>query len=207
MDALIAVVARFTNLAEDVPEGASHFEGAVTVWPSKYASGQETGGAAIKVGKGKKTSVFNLYLEPSALSQFAGFTEPGGLFEFELGMTANDGIPRFSLESVDLAEGNKPASAMTASIAEPVLTQVTPSALSVLCHAESESHLDVGAPAGMGWNPALEKFVGMTLPSLEVAFERRLVPGPVQNPPSARAVGGNPRMYVPAHPVADLATL
>jgi hypothetical protein len=207
VDALIAVIAQFTRLPADVPQGALRFEGAVTVWPSKYAGGKETGSAAIKVGGGRNQSVFGLYLDPSAVSSFAADTEPEGLFAFELGVRANDGAAEFSLVSVDIAEGNRTASAMTASIEAPVVTQVAPSALSVLWHAESESHLDVAAPAGMSWNPALEQFVGMTLPSLEVAFERRLVPGAVQNPASARAVGGDSRLFVPAHPMADLAAL
>ena len=207
MDALIAVIAQFTRLPVDVPQGASHFEGAVTIWPSKYAGGKETGSAAIKLGRGKTQSVFGLYLDPSAVSQFASFTEPEGLFEFELGMRANDGAPEFSIVSVDLAEGNKASTAMTASVPTPVVTQYAPTALSILWNSESESHLDLAPPAGMAWNPGLANLVGQTLPELEVAFERRLVPGSVQNPASARAVGGDARLFIPAHPIADLSTL
>jgi hypothetical protein len=207
VDSLIAVIAHFTRLPAVVPQGALRFEGAVTVWPSQYTGGKETGSAAIKLGGGRNQSVFGLYLDPSAVSQFASVTEPEGLFAFELGVRANDGAAEFSVVSVDLAEGNKAASSMTASIETPVLTRVAGGIISVLWHAEAESHLDIAAPAGNAWNPALEQFVGMTLPSLEVAFERRLVPGAVQNPVTTRAVGGDARLFVPAHPRADLSSL
>ena len=207
MDTLIALVAHFTRLPAVVPQGALRFEGAVTLWPSQYSGGKETGSAGIKVGSGRTMSVFTLYLDPSAVSQFASSTEPEGLFELELGMRANDGAAEFSLVSAVPAEGSKASPSMTATVEAPVVTQVTRSTLSVLWNSESESHLDLAAPAGMAWNPALEQAVGLTLPSLEVAFERRLVPGAVQNRAMGRAVGGDKRLWVPANPLADLSTI
>lgn len=207
MDSIIAITAQFTRLPQVVPAGASEFRGAVTVWPSKYAGGSETGSAAIKVGTGRNQSVFGLYLDPSAVKEYAEITEPEGLFEFTLGVRASDGAPEFSVVSVELAEGSKRAVAMSASVEAPVLSQVDGGHISVLWHAEAESHLDIAAPAGMAWNPGLEQFVGQTLPSLEIVFERRLVPGAVQSPARARAAGGDARLFVPAHPMADLAVL
>jgi hypothetical protein len=144
---------------------------------------------------------------PPQSRQFAADTEPEGLFAFELGVRANDGAAEFSLVSVDIAEGNRTASAMTASIEAPVVTQVSPE------RTERAVARRVGEPPGHRCSgrdvvePGAGAFTGMTLPSLEVAFERRLVPGSVQNPASARAVGGDSRLFVPAHPMADLAAL
>lgn len=208
MDAIIEVTAQFTRLpSAGVPSGASHFVGAVTIWPTKYAGGSDTGSAAIKVGSGRDQSVFGLYLDASAVKQFADVTEPEGLFDFELAVRGNDGAAEFSVVSVVPSDAKRADTTMSASIPTPVLSQVDGGRISALWNTESDSHLDIAAPAGLSWNPALANFVGGTLPALDVRFERRLVPGAVQNPASARALGGDDALFVAANPRIDLAAL
>ena len=207
MDALVSVVAHFCRTAVAVPAKALRFDGAFTVFPSQYDGGSETASAAIKVGSGKSPNVVGMLVRPAALAEYAGRTQPQGLYSFTLEMTADDGTALFALRSLELAEGMDVSKHITATCEAPVVTQVTRNALSILWNSESESHLDLAAPAGMAWNPALEQAVGLTLPSLEIAFERRLVEGDVQNPVRARAVGGDKRLWVPANPMADLSTI
>lgn len=206
MDAIISIIARFTNLPEVVPSGASRFDGALTVWPSKYDGGKETASAGIVVGSSRDKSVFNLYAGPSVVSAYAGATMPGSVFGLELGVRPNGGAAELELLSVSEAVVG-PTTALRMPFERPVLTQVDGGLISVLRGPEDESHFDIAAPAGMSWNPGLERFVGMTLPAFEVVLERRLVPGTVQPPVRCRAVAGDERLFVAAHPVADLSTL
>ena len=208
MDSLIDVVAPFTRLPSAVPGNAVRFEGAVTVWPSQYTGGSETGSAAIVVGGGRNANVFGLYLDPKAVSEYASLTEPQGTFRLSLGMRANDGAPEFSVVSVELpAKGDKRSAAMTSATDAPVMTALENGLLSVLWQAESESHLDLTAPTGFAWNPDVAQFVGLTLPRIVVAYERRLVEGSVQPKPRARVIECDPRLLVTANPEADLGLL
>lgn len=203
MGTMIQLVAAMTRLPKALQKGATGWRGGVTVWPSKYDGGSETGSAAIQV----VDDVFELYFPPKALEQFADDTEPLGVFKFSLAVNVEGGNPRFQVEGV--APKGKAAVDTEARLAipNPVLVGVSAGTLEVLVNAEAERALRIVAPAGMAFHNDLATLAGSMLPAMEVRFERELVPGTTQPSMRARAVNCDERMLVAAHPLADLDSL
>lgn len=204
---IIEVVAAFTRLPETLQRGAKAWLGAVTIWPTKYDGGSDTGSAAIKVGTGKNAAILELYLNPETVETYAGITEPGEAFAFSLAVNSREGNPQFEVQSIE-KRGKRALSTVAAlEVAAPVLLGVSGGAAEILLDAEAESAMRVSAPPGMAFHPELGGMAGALLPAMTLHFERRLQPGDGKVPCRARAVRCDERMLVSAHPVADLATL
>lgn len=202
MSTMIQLVAALTRLPKTLQKGATGWRGGVTVWPSKYDGGSETGSAAVQV----VDDVFELYFPPKALV-FADATEPQKAFKFSLAVNIEAGNPRFQVVGVEPKGKSALATEARLAIPNPVLVGVSNGALEVLVDAEAEQAMRVYAPKGMAFAPSLGDHAGSMLPAMEVRFERRLVPGTEQPPMRARAVNCDERLLVAAYPMVDLDSL
>lgn len=207
MGHIIEVVAAFTRLPDTLQRGAKAWRGAITIWPTKYDGGHDTGSAAIKVGAGKNASVLELYLNPETVETYADITEPAQAFAFSLAVNSNQGNPQFEVQSIEKRGKRALSSVAALEVAAPVLLAVNGGTAEVLLDAEAEMAMLVSAPPGMAFHPELGAMAGTLLPAMTLNFERRLQPGDGKVPHRARVVACDERMLVSAHPVADLASL